>query len=79
MTTTSPSGTSGVGPPPNSPAIKTVGVPKEIKTAEYRAPSPSALEEFIFYSHPSVENRIRAAMEWKKAHPAGAPQTAPTK
>jgi STE24 endopeptidase len=40
-----------------------------IKTAEYRAPSPSAIEEFIFYDHPSVENRIRRAMEWKAAHP----------
>ena len=49
-----------------------------IKTAEYRAPSPSPLEEFVFYSHPSVENRIRAAMEWKAAHmPAAAPATAP--
>lgn len=41
-----------------------------IKTAEYRAPSPSAVEEFLFYDHPSVENRIRRAMEWKAAHPA---------
>ncbi len=41
-----------------------------IKTAEYRAPSPSAIEEFIFYDHPSVENRIRMAMEWKATHPA---------
>ncbi|WP_332657991.1 M48 family metallopeptidase [Brevundimonas sp.] len=40
-----------------------------IKTAEYRAPSPSAIEEFIFYDHPSVENRVRKAMEWKAAHP----------
>lgn len=40
-----------------------------IKTAEYRAPSPSAIEEFLFYDHPSVENRIRRAMEWKAAHP----------
>jgi STE24 endopeptidase len=39
-----------------------------IKTAEYRAPSPSAVEEFLFYDHPSVENRIRRAMEWKAAH-----------
>lgn len=39
-----------------------------VKTAEYRAPSPSALEEFIFYDHPSVENRVRRAMEWKAAH-----------
>jgi len=43
-----------------------------IKTAEYRAPSPGALEEFLFYDHPSVENRIRAAMEWKATHPADA-------
>lgn len=40
-----------------------------IKTAEYRAPSPGALEEFLFYDHPSVENRIRRAMEWKATHP----------
>lgn len=47
-----------------------------IKTAEYRAPSPSALEEIIFYDHPSVENRIRRAMEWKATHPADAPDPA---
>jgi STE24 endopeptidase len=45
-----------------------------IKTAEYRAPSPSAVEEFIFYDHPSVENRVRRAMEWKATHPAGTPE-----
>lgn len=44
-----------------------------IKTAEYRAPSPSALEEFLFYDHPSVENRVRRAMEWKATHPVDAP------
>lgn len=44
-----------------------------IKTAEYRAPSPSALEEFLFYDHPSVENRVRRAMEWKAANPPQAP------
>jgi STE24 endopeptidase len=48
-----------------------------IKTAEYRAPSPSAIEEFIFYDHPSVENRVRMAMEWKATHPANAPAAAP--
>lgn len=48
-----------------------------IKTAEYRAPSPTAIEEFIFYDHPSVENRIRMAMEWKATHPANAPVAAP--
>lgn len=44
-----------------------------IKTAEYRAPSPSAIEEILFYDHPSVENRIRRAMEWKATHPATPP------
>jgi STE24 endopeptidase len=44
-----------------------------IKTAEYRAPSPSPIEEILFYDHPSVENRIRMAMEWKATHPANAP------
>ena len=41
-----------------------------VKTIEYRASSPSALEEFLFYDHPSVEHRVRNAMEWKAAHPA---------
>lgn len=44
-----------------------------IKTAEYRAPSPGKLEEFLFYDHPSVGARIRAAMAWKAEHPAGPP------
>jgi STE24 endopeptidase len=44
-----------------------------IKTAEYRAPSPTVIEEILFYDHPSVENRIRMAMEWKATHPANAP------
>ena len=48
-----------------------------IKTAEYRAPSPSAIEEILFYDHPSVENRIRMAMEWKATHPADAPAAVP--
>ncbi len=48
-----------------------------IKTAEYRAPSPSAIEEIIFYDHPSVGNRVRRAMEWKATHPANAPAAAP--
>jgi STE24 endopeptidase len=48
-----------------------------IKTAEYRAPSPSAIEEILFYDHPSVENRIRMAMEWKATHPANAPVAVP--
>ena len=48
-----------------------------IKTAEYRAPSPTMIEEILFYDHPSVENRIRMAMEWKATHPANAPAAAP--
>lgn len=39
-----------------------------VKTIEYRASSPSAVEEFLFYDHPSVENRVRMAMEWKAAN-----------
>jgi STE24 endopeptidase len=40
-----------------------------VKTAEYRYPRPGKLEEVIFYDHPSVENRVRRAMQWKATHP----------
>jgi STE24 endopeptidase len=40
-----------------------------VKTAEYRYPRPGHIEELIFYDHPSVENRVRMAMQWKAAHP----------
>jgi STE24 endopeptidase len=40
-----------------------------VKTAEYRYPRPNRIEESIFYDHPSVESRVRKAMEWKAAHP----------
>jgi STE24 endopeptidase len=43
-----------------------------MKTVAYRAATPSALEEAIFYDHPSVGGRIRKAMDWKAAHPAPA-------
>jgi len=51
-------------------SLETVGLPDAlatalVKTAEYRNPRPSVLEEQIFYSHPSVERRVRSAMEWK--------------
>ncbi|RDV05929.1 M48 family peptidase [Sphingorhabdus pulchriflava] len=51
-------------------SLRTVNLPDAlagalIKTAEYRYPRPSAIEEAIFYSHPSIERRIRNAMEWK--------------
>jgi STE24 endopeptidase len=40
-----------------------------VKTAEYRNPRPGTLEEWLFYTHPSVERRVRAAMVWKARHP----------
>lgn len=40
-----------------------------VKTAEYRYPRPSVLQEMLFYTHPSVEKRVLRAMEWKAAHP----------
>jgi STE24 endopeptidase len=40
-----------------------------VKTAEYRNPRPGKLEEVLFYTHPSVERRVRMAMEWKAANP----------
>ena len=40
-----------------------------VKTAEYRYPRPNRIEEIIFYDHPSVEGRVRTAMNWKAAHP----------
>ncbi len=43
-----------------------------VKTIEYRADSPSALEEFLFYDHPSVRRRVQTAMDWKAAHLAQA-------
>ena len=44
-----------------------------VKTIEYRADSPSQLEEFIFYDHPSVRARVQAMMDWKAAHPKPGP------
>jgi STE24 endopeptidase len=39
-----------------------------VKTIEYRAATPSKLEETLFYDHPSVGARIRRAMDWKATH-----------
>ena len=55
-------------------SLETVNLPDAlatalVKTAEYRNPRPSALEEMLFYTHPSVERRVRMAMEWKAIHP----------
>jgi STE24 endopeptidase len=54
-------------------SLETVGLPDDlatalVKTAEYRYPRPGPVEETLFYSHPSVERRVRMAMEWKSAH-----------
>ena len=51
-------------------SLATVGLPDGlasalVKTAEYRDPRPAALQELLFYTHPSVESRVRMAMEWK--------------
>lgn len=55
-------------------SLETVNLPDAlagalIKTAEYRYPLAGPIEETIFYTHPTVENRIRNAMEWKAQHP----------
>jgi STE24 endopeptidase len=44
-----------------------------VKTIDYRADSPSKLEEFIFYDHPSVRARVQAMMDWKATHPPTPP------
>jgi STE24 endopeptidase len=41
-----------------------------VKTIEYRADSPSWLEEVVFYDHPSVRRRVQSAMDWKARHMA---------
>lgn len=43
-----------------------------LKLGDYRKLDPTALEEFIFFDHPSGRARIRMAMDWKAANlPAG--------
>lgn len=38
-----------------------------LKLAEYRKPDPGALEEFVFFDHPSARARILDAMRWREA------------
>ncbi len=57
-------------------SLETVNLPDAlatalVKTAEYRDPRPRPLQESIFYTHPSVERRVLAAMQWKASHPMG--------
>jgi STE24 endopeptidase len=59
-------------------SLETVNLPDAlasalVKTAEYRYPQPSVLQETLFYTHPSVERRVRRAMDWKATHPEGRP------
>lgn len=54
-------------------SLETVNLPDGlasalVKTAEYRDPRPAELQEFLFYTHPSVEKRVRRAMDWKASH-----------
>lgn len=39
-----------------------------LKLSKYRKLDPSAVEEWIFYDHPSGRNRIYAMMRWKAEH-----------
>jgi len=36
-----------------------------MRLSEYRKLEPGDLEEFLFYTHPSGENRVRRSMQWK--------------
>ncbi len=54
-------------------SLENVGLPDAlsgalVKTAEYRYPLAGPIEETLFYTHPTVENRVRAAMDWKAAN-----------
>lgn len=48
-----------------------------MKLSEYRKIEPAALEEFLFYDHPSGATRVRMAMQWKKDHVPGAQMVVP--
>ncbi len=39
-----------------------------MKLSEYRKIEPGAVEEFLFFDHPSGATRIRMSMEWKAKH-----------
>ncbi|WP_374531642.1 M48 family metallopeptidase [Novosphingobium sp.] len=48
-----------------------------MKLSEYRKIEPSALEEFLFYDHPSGATRVRMSMQWKKDHVPNAQMVVP--
>jgi STE24 endopeptidase len=39
-----------------------------VQLSEYRKMQPGAVEEFVFYDHPSGWNRIHRSMVWKAEH-----------
>jgi STE24 endopeptidase len=47
-----------------------------LKLGEYRKLAPGAIEELIFFDHPSGRTRIFSAMRWKAEHPARQPSPA---
>jgi len=48
-----------------------------LKLSEYRKLEPGALEEALFYDHPSGRTRILAAMRWKAEHKQSWGRSAP--
>lgn len=48
-----------------------------MRLSEYRKLEPNAAEEFLFFTHPSGENRVRRAMQWKADNVPGATIEAP--
>ena len=59
-------------------SLEHVGLPDAlsgalIKTAEYRYPLAGPVEEALFYTHPTVASRVRAAMEWKATSSSESP------
>ena len=48
-----------------------------MKLSEYRKIEPSALEEMLFYDHPSGRTRVHMSMQWKKDHLPNAQMVVP--
>jgi STE24 endopeptidase len=46
-----------------------------MRLSTYRKLSPDALEEFLFYDHPSGYERVHRAMTWLKENTPTAPAT----
>ena len=49
-----------------------------LKLGAYRKLDPGALEEFLFFDHPSGRARIRMAMDWKMRHGGGDAEPTPS-